>query len=301
VCDGAFEQLPVERWNAFELRECTVCALQLWDPPMPADSSWYDASDHYLAMPIVDWLGWYHRWAIEHLPKDVGSLLDVGCADGRFVHAVAGKGIDARGVDHSMRLVEMGNARYGEARLSRSSIEELDAEGARFDAVTLFEVIEHVPDPLAVLRAAARLVRPGGVLIVSTPNRLGRPHPPASLDRPPHHLTRWSPGALRFAVDRAGLRLLDLGLSPGRVGLTAFLLDKVRLGLVVRALRRRAHSATSQARTTGERDVRAMILLKERVFGGVAGLLAPVFGWAFRGGSMVLVARRDAGHEGEAG
>ena len=293
-CGGAFEELAVERWADFDLRQCVGCGLQLWDPPVPADSAWYDASDHYLAMPIVDWLGWYHRWSIEHLPADVGSLLDVGCADGRFVNAAAARGIDARGVDHSARLVEMGNDRYGGGRLSRASIEELDELGQRFDAVTLFEVIEHVPDPLGVLREAARLVNPGGLLIVSVPNRLGRPRPPAALDRPPHHLTRWSPDALRQAVERAGFTPVALGLSPGRVGLTSFLLDKVRLGLVVRLLRRRASArAHTTTDASPDRDVRTAILLKERAFGAFAGVLAPILGWAFRGGSMVLIARRE--------
>jgi SAM-dependent methyltransferase len=297
VCEGAFNHSAVERWAQFVLRQCSVCGLQLWDPPVPADSAWYDASDHYLAMPIVDWLGWYHSWAIEHLPPEVHSLLDVGCADGRFVNAVVARGIDGYGVDHSLRLVEMGNRRYGGSRLSRATIKELVRMGKRFDAVTLFEVIEHVPDPLGVLREVRGLLRPEGVLVVSTPNRLGRPRPPAALDRPPHHLTRWSPAALRFALERAGFTPVDIGLSPGRVGLTAYLLDKVRLGLVVHVLRIRAHTAVTSTTGPGDRDVRAAILLKERIFSVFAGLLAPIIGWRFRAGSMVVIARRNEGAE----
>lgn len=292
MCGGAFQEPAVDRWTDFELRQCTACGLQLWDPPVPADSAWYDTSDHYLAAPLVDWLGWYHRWALDRLPDGARSLLDIGCADGRFVHAAASQGVDARGVDHSARLVEIGNLRYGGDRLSRTAIEELKADGRVFDVVTMFEVIEHVIDPVSLLRTATSVLAPGGTIIVSTPNRLGRPHPPAELDRPPHHLTRWTPETLRVALAKAGLNTVQLGLSPGHVGLTGALLGKVRLGLVVGLLRRRASMAPRASSSVARRDVRSLILAKERAFRLLAYALLPIAGWAFRGGSMVAIARR---------
>lgn len=290
VCGGAFLEEPVERWDRYALRQCGICDLQLWDPPEAGDAAWYDASDHYLAMTIVDWLGWYHRWALEHLPRGVESLLDIGCADGRFVHAVAAQGIDATGVDHSARLVDLGNERYGENRLSRRTLVELTARGDRFDAVSLFEIIEHVPEPLAVLRDSLRLLGPRGIVVISTPNRTGRPRAPEALDRPPHHLTRWTPQTLAVLLDRAGLELIELGLSPGRVGLTSALLS-IRLGIIVGILRRRARRASGgPAGNTG--DVRTAILMKERTANALATVLDPFLGRWFHGGSMVVIARR---------
>lgn len=290
VCAGAFLPEPVEFWSRYSLRECGICGLQLWDPPEPGDAAWYDASDHYLAMTIVDWLGWYHSWALEHLPPEVASLLDIGCADGRFVHAAVGRGVDAWGVDHSARLVDLGNDRYGGARLSCLTIDDLTTRGEQFDAVSLFEVIEHVADPLLVLRDALRLLRPRGIVVISTPNRTGAPRAPEALDRPPHHLTRWSPRTLAILLDRAGLEMVELGLSPARVGLTSALLG-IRFGIVVRLLRRRARREGAGAFSrTG--SVRSAILAKERMAHALAGALAPLVGRWFSGGSMVVIARR---------
>lgn len=290
ICGSAFIDEPVDCWSRYVLRQCSSCDLQLWDPPEAGDAAWYDASDHYVAMAIVDWLGWYHRWGLEHLPRSVTSLIDIGCADGRFVHAAVARGIDAIGVDHSARLVDLGNQRYGGDRLSRLSLDDLMTRGRRFDAVTLFEVIEHVPDPLVVLDASAQLLNSRGFIVVSTPNRMGQPRAPESLDRPPHHLTRWTPRTLEILLDRAGLDLVELGLSPGRVGLTSALLG-IRFGIIVGILRRRTQ-ANGDDRPRDARAIRQAILVKERLAVGLATLLDPFIGGRFSAGSMVMVARR---------
>lgn len=242
-------------------------------------------------MPVVDWLGWYHSYGLAHLPQDVRTLLDIGCADGRFVHAAATRGIDARGVDHSEHLVRAGNARYPGERLAVVSAERLQREDRQYDAVTMFEVIEHVEEPMALLSTAFSLVAPGGTVVVSTPNRLGRPRVPEQLDSPPHHLSRWTPDALRQALERAGFEGVEIGFSPGHIGLKAVLLQRTQFGLAVRLLRRRAaRAAQSIAPTSG--DVRAAIKIKDLLAEGVARALAPLAGSRFRAGQMVAFARR---------
>lgn len=253
-----------------------------------AGALWYNSSDHYLAMSVVDWLGWYHSWGLTQLPDTTRTLLDIGCADGRFVYAAARRGIEARGIDHSERLIESGNRRYGGMRLSRMSVEELANAHDRYDAVTLFEVIEHVEQPRRLLEEARSVLTENGVLVVSTPNRLGRPHPPGDLDRPPHHLTRWSPTALRNALSRAGLSAVEIGMSPGHIGIQEMLLG-FRFGLVVGALRRRR--AAPRGGPTDDRDLRAAILAKERAAAAIAAIASPFVGRFFRGGHMVAIAR----------
>lgn len=265
------------------LRECARCSLQLWDPPDAPGAEWYDTSDHYLAMSVVDWLGWYHSWALARLPGAGATLLDIGCADGRFVYAAARRGLDARGIDHSGRLIDEGNRRYGGDRLSRTSIEDLVRAAQLFDIVTLFEVIEHVPDPADLLWRARGLLRPGGMLFVSTPNRGGYPPAPAHLDRPPHHLTRWDERALRFALS-SGFRVEELALSPPAIGIKDLLLERTQFGIVRRVLRRRERAGAAVA---AQRDVRAAILVKERAADVLATVLTPIIGRWFPGSHMV--------------
>ena len=290
VCGSRFPPEPVARWTRYVLLECVSCGLQLWDPPEAGDAVWYDASDHYLAMTLVDWLGWYHRWALERLPVGARSLLDIGCADGRFVHAAAGRGIDARGIDHSGRMIDLGNERYGGDRLSRATVDDMVSRDERFDVVTLFEVIEHVPDPLGVLHESLRLVGRGGTVVISTPNREGRPRAPEALDRPPHHLTRWTPRTLATLIERADLDLVELGLSPSRIGLASALLG-IRFGVIVGILRRRA-TRIGGPPAAGAQSIRSAILLKEKIANALAAVLDPFVGRYFRGGSLVAIARK---------
>lgn len=289
VCDAPLGA-PVEHRGRHALLPCVACGLQAWHPPEAADAAWYDGSDHYLAMSVVDWLGWYHSWGLAHVPPSARDLLDIGCADGRFVYAAAARGIAAYGIDHSERLVREGNARYGGSRLSPLSIEQLQAMRRSYDVVTLFEIIEHVPRPLALLEEARALLRPGGTLIVSTPNRLGVPRVPAALDSPPHHLTRWTPHSLRTALGRASFGDVELALSPPEIGIQEFVLTHTQLGIVRAILRRRASGG---AATRGaNRDVRLAIRAKEVLARSVARVLAPFIARFLTGAHMVARAIR---------
>lgn len=281
---------PVEHSDRHRLLECQRCELQVWDPADAGNAQWYESSEHYATTPFIDWLGWHHRHALDTLPGEGRTLLDIGCADGRFVYAAAARGIDAVGIDHSATLVGVGNDRYGGSRLSRTSIEEFRAAGRTFDVVTLFDVIEHVPDPLALLALARNVTRPGGTLIVSTPSRLGYPWGRHPMDRPPHHLTRWTPTALRWALDATGLGLSRLAFSPGEVGLRAFLLDHLRFGIVKRLLRRRR--GTVRAGTVSAPDIRGLVVAKDRVVRAMARAFSPVAGRRFAGGTMIATATR---------
>jgi SAM-dependent methyltransferase len=259
---------------------------------MAGTSDWYAESAHYLTTGFIDWLGWYHERALRELSPDVRTLLDIGCGDARFVYAAAARGIDAIGIDHSDRLVRLGNARYGGTRASVRSIDDLRAEGRRFDAVTLFDVIEHVAEPLGLLSLAASLLRPEGILVVTTPNRLGYPWGTHPLDRPPHHLTRWTPAVLEFALARAGFPRARVILSSGPVGVRSFLMDHLRLGLVSRALRRRSPGLATGAHAEAGPGIRTAVVVKDRLVRALARVLAPFVGRKFRGGSMLAFARR---------
>lgn len=102
----------------------------------------------------------------DHAP---GSILDVGCGHGTFLALMANRGWAAAGVDFDAEAVEAARRLHG-LDVKIGTAETVVAEGKTFDVVTASHVIEHVPDPIAFLAACRRLLKPGGRLIVRTPN-----------------------------------------------------------------------------------------------------------------------------------
>ncbi len=103
-------------------------------------------------------------------------VLDVGCGAGLLSEALAREGAAVTALDLAPELIDVAKLHLLESGLQvdyrLQSVEALAAEApASFDAITCMEMLEHVPDPLAVVRACATLLKPGGRLFLSTLNR----------------------------------------------------------------------------------------------------------------------------------
>jgi 2-polyprenyl-6-hydroxyphenyl methylase/3-demethylubiquinone-9 3-methyltransferase len=113
-----------------------------------------------------------HRMARRGSSLDGLRVLDVGCGTGVFCEALAEDGAIVTGVDLANNAVLFAARRAKELRLPiRYEVCAASSMNERFDAVTVMEVIEHVPDYAAFLRECASRVKPGGILVVSTINR----------------------------------------------------------------------------------------------------------------------------------
>jgi SAM-dependent methyltransferase len=97
------------------------------------------------------------------------ALLDIGCGNGTFLHAARSRGFKPHGMDASARAVEIAGTQYG-LPVRQGEIGGNAWRGSCFDFVTMFHVLEHLPDPRLALRAASELLRPGGALIIQVPN-----------------------------------------------------------------------------------------------------------------------------------
>lgn len=100
-------------------------------------------------------------------PQEV-QLLDVGCSSGAFLMTARKMGFDVQGVEASARASE--TARLAGLKVFTGVLESARFPDASFDAATLIELIEHLRDPRVLLTECRRILKPGGVLLISTPN-----------------------------------------------------------------------------------------------------------------------------------
>jgi SAM-dependent methyltransferase len=100
----------------------------------------------------------------------VGRLLDVGCGAGTFMAIAASRGWDVYGVEMNEALCAEVDKTVGVGRVTCGAFEALDPEEHTYDVITMWDVIEHVLDPVAFIERAQRMLRPGGAIVICTPD-----------------------------------------------------------------------------------------------------------------------------------
>ena len=179
-----------------------------------------------------------YEWAAALAPGR--RVLDAGCGTGYGAAILAVRGADrVLGVDVAAAVVDAARSR-GTARLEfdQADIARLPHADASFDLITCFEVIEHVREPSAVLGELARVLAPGGVLAISSPN--ADRYPP----RNPHHVREFTTSEFRALLAEAfpAVRLLaqhqwvssavfeERDLDPGALSVRTVKTTSRRLG-----------------------------------------------------------------------
>ena len=126
----------------------------------------------------------------KHVACPTAELLDVGCGDGALSGLLARQGYRMYGVDPSIDGIRCANKKFRQNGL-QGVFQNIAGyvypfpEGT-FDAVVCSDVIEHVNEPLALLRESRRVLKPGGIMIVSTPIRI------QGLPISPYHVQEWT-------------------------------------------------------------------------------------------------------------
>lgn len=152
------------------------------------------------------------RHLIDHRGAAPGKVLDVGCSTGLFLHEMVQAGWQAEGVELSEGAADYARRRFG-LPVFTGMLEDAPLADGSFDVVTFWDVLEHVYSPSTTLALAARLLKPGGLLLVHVPNwdsperRLFGRHW-AGWD-PPRHLYVFDRASLGGIMEAAGFRLLD--------------------------------------------------------------------------------------------
>ena len=117
--------------------------------------------------------------ASDMLRAEQGRTLDLGCGTGSAFPMLREREFDVVGIDLSSQMIAVAKQRYADDRgieVSRGDAEFLPFADASFDAVTCLGVFESLPDYIPAMREIARVLRPGGLLVLSIPNRLSPYH-----------------------------------------------------------------------------------------------------------------------------
>jgi 2-polyprenyl-3-methyl-5-hydroxy-6-metoxy-1,4-benzoquinol methylase len=157
-----------------------------------------------------------------------GSLLEIGCGSGTFLARMQRLGWNVRGVDPDPEAVSWGRQAYG-LDLLCGTLESIHLPADSFDVITMNHVIEHVHDPIALLTECQRLLRPGGRLIVTTPNADSWGHKIFTGNwrglEPPRHFMIFSLRNLEQCTRRSNLRTVKLR-SISRWGRNIYIASK---------------------------------------------------------------------------
>jgi 2-polyprenyl-3-methyl-5-hydroxy-6-metoxy-1,4-benzoquinol methylase len=209
--------------------ECAQCRTRFIQPFPKADQirALYQSAYFHCDQPLLGGYEDYEadepqirqtferRWRqiapyFQSLPPQRG--LDVGCATGVFLEVMQNHGVEARGVDISSFAVE--SARRKGLNVVQGDLSAISQE-SYFDLVTLWDSIEHVEDPLDLMRNVHRVLRPGGLSVLTTPDASA---PLAQLlgsywlgyRSVGEHLYFFSRAALRHILQQAGFEVLAI-------------------------------------------------------------------------------------------
>ncbi|HZD95218.1 MAG TPA: class I SAM-dependent methyltransferase [Candidatus Sulfotelmatobacter sp.] len=173
LCDSAYLDVLDATCN---IARCRACGY-VFDNPRPTLQALID----FYSKPgkYDSWLEelearerlWQRRLNKLRSTRKTGSLLDAGAGIGQFLSLARGEYSEVYGTEVSTTAVNIAKEKYG-LELFHGVIDDLVPKCRTFDNITLFHVLEHVPDPKSMLKTCRSLLASGGVLVIAVPNEV---------------------------------------------------------------------------------------------------------------------------------
>jgi 2-polyprenyl-3-methyl-5-hydroxy-6-metoxy-1,4-benzoquinol methylase len=193
---GADVSRSFKALSEINLYECQVTGYKFWRPEYIA------ADEQTYQLLSASWPGYYRteRWEysfVRRALRTANSVLEVGCGRGYFLRSIESHVSTAVGLEFNNQAID--------SRVTKFDIHPMTVEDyavrapASVDAVCSFQVLEHVTDPCAFIKACLDCLRPGGLLCLSTPNMESAmlKKREDAFDLPPHHIGHFSADVYR--------------------------------------------------------------------------------------------------------
>jgi 2-polyprenyl-3-methyl-5-hydroxy-6-metoxy-1,4-benzoquinol methylase len=222
LCNNSVSS-PILSKNDYTIARCAACDT-LYVSPMPPEEllqAHYQDPAYFCGQEEQGYHNYsdMHKALRPHMRRRIqsidrylakGQLLDFGCAAGYFLQVALASGWQIAGVELAHEMAQVASQ-----TLQIPIASSLDSLGqAEFDAITAWEVIEHLPRPVETLHCLHDHLRPGGLLMLSTPNTghwqaVREPENWISY-RPPSHLLFFTAKTLTDALERAGYERISI-------------------------------------------------------------------------------------------
>lgn len=215
VC-GASEERLIAVQNSYRVVACAGCGF-VYVNPRPDEKTLEGLYLSYLPDKMEDPESWrgYMKTVFSNAAAEIArrapkgaKVLDVGCGYGFFLDEMKQRGFAASGMDVSKTAVGYAVKQGFDVRLG--TLDTAAFEEGSFDVVTMFYVLEHIPDPLKALQRVKGILKPGGLLLLRLPHTtpivkalsvLGINN---NLYDPPFHLNDFSAASIKTLLTKAG-------------------------------------------------------------------------------------------------
>lgn len=220
LCGSEESDLLVTK-HGHDVYQCRECRLAFTWPQPEALADQYDASyfDLYRRRRKFRLKRGDTRLRQIELIKEPGRLLDIGCSLGYFVEAANSRGWQASGVEISEYASD--EARKIGLDVKTGVLEDAGYCDGSFDCVTMWDVLEHVPDPTKHMNEINRILSPGGLVVIGTPN-LDHSRFKAQREKwrhlkPAEHIFYFMKSSIIRLLDKAGFDFIYPPVVGGRV------------------------------------------------------------------------------------
>lgn len=217
--DAVWQQYTEPTSPQVTFHRCSQCGFAVFDPRFAGSSDFYECittSDG----SCYEADKWEFRQAVKDLRRyRCHRVLDIGCGSGYFLDLLRNRlpQVEAVGFEFNSEMANLVRSK-GHNVFEGASAEVLlnTQEAQSLDAVCIFQLLEHVTNPIQLFQVAQRLLKPNGVLIVAVPDNAGpvKYFATALTELPPHHLSRWRASTFRAALPRLGFEIQRIAYEP---------------------------------------------------------------------------------------